>query len=267
MIHLDVIVADTAMLLDASAYGAGALLRWERSTLPLSGYVEGGTVPLVSGDSVYDVWDAAGTVGTWYRTRISNAAGSTFSGYSDPWQTTEQGLYLTLSQVRGFNVGLDLDDESLLILLGSAAQDIVEYAGPTGPIVERLRGSRGPLLYLARTALSITSIVEDTVTLAATDYELSYGGQLLVRFDTGPNPARTWGYANVVTYTPTSDLAQRQRVQLELIKQDVDHRAGLQQQTIGEWSEAYQAEYPGNTYADRRAAILSSLTAGAVLIK
>ena len=76
-------VANADELLATEAYGAGALLRWESSAAEAGTYVEGGTEALVSGTTLYDVWDAAGIETTWYRTRVSDAAGTTFSAYSD----------------------------------------------------------------------------------------------------------------------------------------------------------------------------------------
>ena len=84
MRHLEIEVTNAAELLATEAYGAGALLRWESSAAEAGAYVEGGTLALVSGTTLYDVWDAAGIETTWYRTRISDAAGTTFSAYSDP---------------------------------------------------------------------------------------------------------------------------------------------------------------------------------------
>jgi hypothetical protein len=86
VIHLRVDVENTAELLDPQAYGAGALLRWESAPLQAGTFVEGGTLALEDGKNFYDIWDSAGVVGTWYRTRISDASGSTFSVYSSPRQ-------------------------------------------------------------------------------------------------------------------------------------------------------------------------------------
>ena len=84
MRHLEIEITNTAELLAPEAYGGGALLRWERSATEAGAYVEGGTVALVAGSSLYDVWDAAGIETTWYRWRISNTGGTTFSAYSAP---------------------------------------------------------------------------------------------------------------------------------------------------------------------------------------
>lgn len=104
MIHLQVTVANAAELLATQAYGAGALLRWESGALQAGPFVEGGTVALVSGTSLYDVWDAAGVVGTWYRTRISNSGGTTFSAYSAPFQG---GISTTAATLDDFLAGFE----------------------------------------------------------------------------------------------------------------------------------------------------------------
>jgi hypothetical protein len=267
VIHLEVIVADTADLLDAQAYGPGALLRWESSATVDGVYVEGGTVPLVADVSLYDIWDDAGAIGTWYRTRISDAGGTTFSPYSSPFQTADHSLYLSVSQFR-LLAPTTLEDEALLILLDAAAQEIVRAIGPAGETTEWLT-AQGDLLMLSRSALSISEIVEHgpfidtTTTLDPTDYEVNGSGQTLRRLYSGPNPARRW-YRPFVTYLPVDDTASRQRVQSELVKLTISFTPGLASQTIGTWSESYTDPTKG-TYAQQREDILATLyTAGVV---
>jgi hypothetical protein len=99
VIHLEVQVANAAELLDAAAYGAVAKLRWESGPAVTGPFVEGGTVNLDATKTLYDIWDAAGVVGTWYRTRISNAAASTFSPYSAPFEGGAVTRYAELDDV------------------------------------------------------------------------------------------------------------------------------------------------------------------------
>ena len=171
MIHLSVTVANTAELLATQAYGAGALLRWE-SAATLGGiYTEGGTVPLVSGTSLYDVWDPAGTATTFYRTRVSDAAGSTFSAYS----AASPSSLLTVAELRE-HVQTALDDEAVWRLLDAAEAEIIEYAGSVETQTEFVRGGGGTIT-TRRPIDTITSIVERTdsyvpVTLAADDYRV-----------------------------------------------------------------------------------------------
>lgn len=262
MIHLEVLVADTGDLLDAQAYGAGALLRWESGPAVGGVYAEGGTLPLVAGVSLYDVWDSAGLIGTWYRTRISDAGGTTFSPYSTPFQTAVHGLYLSVDQFRAFQP-TTLSDESLLILLDAAAQAIITALGYSGETTEWLRGSMGPLLMLSRPALSVTAVVEDSTTLAINDYQLSASGNVLRRTQTGDHPRTAWRGPVDVTYLPRDDYAERQRVQRELVALDLSFQPGLAGQTIGTWSETYAQSEP---YATQRAAILASLNTGVLVL-
>jgi len=267
MIHLEVLVADAIDLLATEAYGAGALLRWE-SCATVDGdpvpYAEGGTVALVSGTSVYDVWDAAGVEGvTWYRTRISDAAGTTFSPYSTPFQTATHGMPLSVTQMRAF-VTTSLSDEALLILLDAAAEAIVAEIGYPGSTSERMH-ARGDLLMLSRPALSVTSVTEDGTALAADDYDLSFSGQTLRRLDDGTSPRGYWRGWVVVASLPRDDTATRQRVQRELVMLDIAFHPGLVSQTIGTWSETY-ATGSQATYAEQRAAILASLSGGAWIV-
>lgn len=259
MIHLEVIVADTAHLLDPAAYGAGALLRWESGGAFAGPYVEGGTVALVADVSLYNIWDAAGVASTtWYRTRISDAGGTTFSAYSAPFQTSIHDIYLSADQFRALAPN-SLTDEALLILLDAAQADIIRYAGPGGELTEYLHGG-GHLLILSHPIVAITSIVEDDLTLAADDYIITATGRGLRRMDNGTNPRWHWGRRATVTYTPQDDTASRQRVQAELVKLEFGFNPGLASQTIGTWSETYSSSPV--PYATQRAQILASLYAG-----
>ena len=260
MIHLTVIVTNPAELLDAEAYDAGALLRWESSATIDGTYVEGGTVALVAGTFLYDVWDDPGTTTTWYRTRVSNAGGTVFSPYSAPFQPASAQLYLSLDQFRAFEPASTLSDESLLILLQASAADIVNAIGPTGDIVERL-SARGPALMLSSRAAGIVSVSENPygtpLALVADDYELSWTGRVLRRLMDGTNPSSYWRSPVRVTYSPPDDLAQRQRAQLELVRLSIAFNPGLVSQTIGTWSETYRTDVPE---PEQRAQILASLS-------
>lgn len=87
MIHLTVEVPDAAELVDPQAYGVNAKLRYERATSFAGTYTEIGTVTLTAAAIEYDIWDTGGSESSWYRTRVSNSAGTTFSpGYSTPIQ-------------------------------------------------------------------------------------------------------------------------------------------------------------------------------------
>lgn len=266
MIHLTVIVANVDELLDPEAYDAGALLRWESSATVDGTYAEGGTVPLVADQFLYDIWDEPGVTTTWYRTRISDSGASLFSPYSTPFQPSSAQLYLTLDQFRAFEPGSTLSDESLLILLQASAADIVGAIGPLGDVVTVL-GAHGPLLMLPYRASGIVSVTEDAygeaLSLAADDYELSWSGRTLRRLNDGTNPRDYWWRRVKVTLTPVDDLAQRQRAQLALMRLDITTNPGLASQTIGTWSESYRTDVP---VSEQRAEILATLGVDGVAI-
>jgi hypothetical protein len=262
MIHLTVEVTNPAELLDPEAYDAGALLRWEWSATIDGSYVEGGTEALVADQFLHDIWDDAGTDATWYRTRVSDTGGTSFSEYTAPFQPATAQLYLSLAQLKALAPST-LNDESLLILLSSAATEIVRYAGASGEVSEVVH-ARGPLLMLSHAAGGVTTVVEDAygsaVTLDATDYELSRTGQVLRRLQSGTNPGYYWRGHVRVTYAQPDDLAIRQRVQLELVRLTMTFSPGLASQTIGTWTETYQTAASGKTYEEQRTEILATLT-------
>lgn len=95
-------VDNPASLLGATAYGPGALLRWERASAQGGPYAEGGTVALVAGTTQYEVWDASGTSATWYRTRVSNATNTVQSEYGVPFEPATVA-YATVDEfLKGF---------------------------------------------------------------------------------------------------------------------------------------------------------------------
>jgi hypothetical protein len=267
MVHLEIVVAETAELLAGGAYGPGALLRWESSATIGGSYVEGGTVALVADVALYDVWDPAGTAGvTWYRWRLSDAGATTFGAYSAPLQEADHDVYLSSAQFRAFFPSSNLTDEALQVLLDAAAEAIDKEAGPLGDVVQRTRAV-GPLVMLARVPSLIVSVVETydhiggrgDLTLDPDDYEIT-GRQTVRRLTTGPNPALRW-YHPTITYTPVDDRADRQRVQRMLVGLEVNAHPGMSQQTIGTWSEQYRST-AGQTYQEERAEILGSLNDG-----
>lgn len=176
-------------------------------------------------------------------------------------------MTLALDELRQ-HIETDLEDDALQRLLDAAYQAIDEYAGVEGDVSEYLRAGYGDLLFLSRRALSITSVIERDVTLAASDYELRPSGLQLRRLTTGTHPSTRWHGRIDVTYTALADDAERDRVAIELCKLDVTHEPGLASQTLGAWSETYQtgtAQTGG--YSDQRAAILASLYVGAVMMR
>jgi hypothetical protein len=259
MQRITIFVPSPADVLNASSFGAGALVRWESASAVAGTYTEKGTEAVVSGTSEYVVWDLVGTSATWYRTRFSDAIGHLFSDYSAPFQGRD--AYLSIAQFRAFNPAPNSTDEDLQILLNGAAEAIVQAVGPAGALTERVR-PHGDLLMLARSPQWIASVVEDlertAVTLDPSDYVLE--GQTLRRLNSGPNPRHDWRGRTAVTYTPLDDLGERQRVQRELVELELNSAPGLLSMRLDSFQEMYEGRGgSGKTYAQTRADILASL--------
>lgn len=241
MIHLTIAVANTADLLATEAYGAGALLRWESSATETGIYVEGGTVALVSGTSLYDVWDAAGVPETtWYRTRISNAGGTTFSAYSAPFLPGPASL-TTVAEVRAL-VKSRLSDADLQAVIDREEAWLAGKVGLlNGVRTDTYRPSPGDQpIYLRRLSGSVI-VTDDGATLVAdTDYLFTPSTGMIRRVSwvepVPPWRAQPLAWRGVVTVTSTpSDGAAVKRAIIELIRGTVGE-TGLDSETIGDYS-------------------------------
>jgi len=91
-------VPNPDQLLNAGAYGAGAVVQVQSAALEAGPFTDDGTVPLVTAVTSYTHYDLDGTTTTWYRTRYENAAGVVVSEWSDsflPNQSSALGQYVT----------------------------------------------------------------------------------------------------------------------------------------------------------------------------
>jgi hypothetical protein len=172
-------------------------------------------------------------------------------------------MILTLARLRAFvayAAGTDAD-AYLQLLLDQAEAEIERVAGVSGPVTELCEGGY-PGLVLSRPIVSITSVTEDPdgspLILASDDHRFTVGGYVLHRLAGGTNPRGAWSGRVQVTYTPVSDTALREGVQLDLVRMDLAATPGVSSRTIGAWSESY-----GNSAASAsRADILSRLVQG-----
>lgn len=172
---------------------------------------------------------------------------------------------LTVDELRK-HVNSGLEDDALQRLLNAAEAAIVARAGTTGERTEIVGGghrfisTRKPI----DTALTVTITeqspygADDVTTLAVDDYLIRPGGTLIERLVTGTNARSRWyGYASI-TYTPVSDAAVREEVQIDLVRAALTYNPGLTGQQIGSWSEQYAANSAWNN-AEERDSILARL--------
>lgn len=231
MRHLEIEVTNVDELLATEAYGAGALLRWERAAIEAGPYAEGGTVALVSGTSLYDVWDSAGVETTWYRTRISNAGGTTFSAYSDPRSPVTS--VTSVAEVRAL-VNSGLSDIDLQAVIDREEAWLAGQVGPlAGQRVDTFRpGFSDTILYLRRRTDAV-AVTDDGVALVAdTDYVFTPANGAIRRGSA--RAESSWGELVTVTWTPTDEAAVKRAV-IELVRATVGE-TGLESETIGDYS-------------------------------
>lgn len=136
MIPVHVYVENPEELLNASAFGAGALLRVEWCATQAGAYAEFASTPIVAATRAYTLYHGAGVTGTWYRTRYSTAAPAVpadYSEYSDPFQSGGSGSGLCdLDDVRqrlGLAATDTTSDEDLAEFIAQVTTDILGHTG------------------------------------------------------------------------------------------------------------------------------------------
>jgi hypothetical protein len=132
-------VEEPDQLLNAGAYGTGALMRIQSCATETGAYADISgtgstpTIALVTATRAYTAYDPAGAVTTWYRTRYENAGGTRLSDWSAVFQVTaeEQGAYLcSLSDVKQRLGIIDAtDDEWLHEQIVAVTDEIESLAG------------------------------------------------------------------------------------------------------------------------------------------
>ncbi|MBI5035570.1 MAG: hypothetical protein HZB51_34190 [Chloroflexi bacterium] len=144
-------------------------------------------------------------------------------------------------------VDTKLTDEQLDDIIAQCEDDVTmrfgehysETDGTPNTVAETVEGGK-PSLFLRRRIQSISSIVEDSITLAASSYRL-WGRQGRVeRLSEGGK----WGKVVTVTYVPVNDNARRKNVIIELVRITLS-RTTLQSESIGgEYSYSTRGESP-----------------------
>ena len=240
MIHLEVDVANAAELLATEAYDIGALLRWESSATEAGTYAEGGTIALDVGKTLYDVWDGAGVTGTWYRTRVSDAGGTTFSAYSVPRSPVTS--LVSIAEVRAL-VKSAISDEDLEDVIDREESWLTGKIGTlTGERTDTFTPGIGDTpLYLSRQAPSVV-LTDAGRTMAASEFLFTPStGQIRRIWSpdlTGTPPWRQLylGWQGTVTarYTPSDEAAVKRAI-IELARLTVGE-TGMASETMGTYS-------------------------------
>lgn len=166
---------------------------------------------------------------------------------------------LTVVQLRE-HVETDLVDSALQRLLDDADEAIVSKWGPhIGNLTEIHTGIVGVNVHLHRQAKTIAEVKEVSggvaTVLVATDFRQRFGGWTLERLPVGTK----WAEEVQVIYTPVSDVPQRTRMTIDLVRL-ANNYEGLRWERVGD----HQAM--ALDYERERERLLDSLAPGGGLV-
>lgn len=219
-------------LLNAGAYGAGAVIQVQSAALAAGPFTDDGTVPIVTAVTSYTYYDTDGTSSTWYRTRYENAAESIVSDWSSAFQPRASLVSLADAQARaGESVTQEMIDGVESWLVGEIGPLIGERT-ETFYLSERRNLAIVDGLWLSRRTDAVALINDGTALTLDTDYRL-INGLLVQHVSTGAS----WLQTIVATYTPNDE-----DVVVEAIYDLLTFRglpSNLQSVRIGAYSETF----------------------------
>ena len=162
-------------------------------------------------------------------------------------------MLLSVAELRE-QVTTALPDAALQRLLDAAEADITSWTWPVGQAVtELVHGSRFLTLdHRAETIVSVSQTVVGVGTpptiLDPLTYALTSGGYVIAL------TSSTTAGDYVVVYQPLDNTAERKRVQVAIVKDDVAYE-GVEGSSLGDWS----GQFGSTSLSDRRLDHLSSL--------
>lgn len=118
-------------LLNAGAYGPGAVIRLQSAATSAGPFASVTTVPIVSGTRSYTLYDQAGTITTWYRTRYENSGGTLLSDFSALFQVGSSGIVDLPDVKRRLNIDPTdtRNDEDILDLISDVTSWVQSTTG------------------------------------------------------------------------------------------------------------------------------------------
>lgn len=127
-------------VLNAGAYGAGALVRLQTAATEAGAYADvtgtgsTPTIAIVAATRSYTGFDPNGTVSSWYRTRYENVGGTRVSDWSSSFQVAPEGSGLIcalwdVKQALGRASSDTSADEDILERIRDVTDEIQSYCG------------------------------------------------------------------------------------------------------------------------------------------
>ncbi len=219
-------------LLNAGAYGVGAVIRVQSGALAAGPFTDEGTVPIVAGTTSYTYYDTNGTSSTWYRIRYENAGGTTVSDWSTVFQSQTSLVLLADAQAR-------LGDAVTQAMIDGVEEWLTGEIGPlTGKrtetfyLSERRNLTTVDGLWLSRRTDAVTLTNDGSPLVLDTDFRV-VSGLLVQHVSTGAS----WLNTIVATYTPTDEGLVREAIYDLLTVRSLP--SNLQSVRIGSYSETY----------------------------
>lgn len=130
---LTVEVSNPAQLLNAGAYGTGAVIRVQSSASSSGTYADvtgtgsTPTITIVATTTAYTGYDPSGLSSTWYRTRYENSGATRTSDWTDPFQVGSAAAeYANLVDLKSRLGITDTTDDTELQQLCTAANALIE---------------------------------------------------------------------------------------------------------------------------------------------
>lgn len=160
---------------DIRDYGAGARLYWARDNTSGTGTFTdaAGSQVLVPGQTAYETFDSTGLDGHWYRTRVGDSGGTTFSGWSPPFQAGAIGAYAEVVDLREeLKLPDDSKDNLLADYLADASEMIDDLCGRDFYRHPQVSGTEIRTYDLAADA---DRIVDDILSVTLVEYSLDTG--------------------------------------------------------------------------------------------
>ncbi len=186
-------------LLATNEYGAGALIRVERSTTGGTGYSEVGTVALLAAITSYTYSDPTGVDGSWYRTRYSNSGNTSQSSYGPEFQATSvRADYAMLAPVK-LRLGIADTDVTSDAILQSICDQV------NGWVESKTGRTLKPTPAFSTTTTGVLAVGATSIPLT-TAANLAVGDALMLGPVTGTHEHVTVAAISGVTVTPQAPV-------------------------------------------------------------
>ena len=193
-------------------FGVGAKLYWARDNTSATGPFTSasGSVTLVADQSQYEIIDATGVAGHYYRTRVGNSAATSFDEWSTVFQAGAPTAYASFDDLREYLSLPDASKDNLLADILAAAsgyidakcgRDFYRHPGVTGTEVRTFDGGLYDV-FVKPGLVSVSSVAVATATGGSFGSPLSASEWILGPRDKASDESYHWlSLSDVSTYS------------------------------------------------------------------